>query len=141
MSTDLHIAINCFILRFRYIKLPNDSSVLILHVEQMIDNNCEFWGSLLRFHRQIRLQNELIGKTIASETMEQLELLEVALTWLRNKRPIFAANLIILNIVAAGPLGSRKAVPQTRSSSNLLSLGDVADLILIVPFDILFRYR
>ena len=71
----------------------------------MIDNNCEFWGSLLRFHRQIRLQDELIGEAITSETMEQLELLEVALTWLRNKRPIFTANLIIQNIVAASPLG------------------------------------
>lgn len=133
MRTYLYIAVNWFTFRFLQIKWPINSSIHILYVEQMIDNCCEFFGGL-------RFQDEFIGEAITPETLEQLELLEVALTRWRNKARVFVADLFILNVVAASSFCRGIAVPQTWRSSNLLSLGNVTDFILIIPFDVLFGY-
>jgi hypothetical protein len=97
-----------------------------LHIHKLIYNCNIYIGSF-------RLDNNIVGVTVAAETLKEWQFTIVALAWTRCKTAVHTPNILIFYIVATSTLSWSKTITQVWRSTARFLFWVPADVILILP--------
>lgn len=97
-----------------------------LNVHELINDRNIFLGSF-------RLDEEVVGVSVAAETLKKWQFTVVALAWTRCKCAVHTPDILIFYIVATGILSWSETITQVWRSTTRFLFRIPTDIVLIFP--------